>query len=231
MSSEEPTPFLETSAPDLPARKSKAPLYIGLGLMLVIALVGAAFIGGRLLNQRAAAAGPENIVGPDGAVNSVGPSAGGGNGPSISSSGGPGGDMMSIQIQVTPAPELPQLPPEVTGIFASREDNRLFLSTGNMGISISSTDGSAPQMAQSTPSGPQVEVVVTQDTKIYRDVTQPPDPSQSSSSVLQQTVVPGSVEDLTSNTSVVVWGRRTGDRVIADVLLYSQPLMMIQSGP
>jgi hypothetical protein len=193
--------------------KSKTPLIIGVGLLLVVALVGAAFLAGRFLNQPAAPAGPQGLVGPGGA-------------------GGPGADggLQSVEgsgegeLQVTPAPELPKLPPEVTGLFVSREDNRLFIGTGKTTM----TAGGSGDVPKSSYDGPQVEVVVTQDTKVYRETTQPPDPAQPSS-VLQQTVALGSVDELTSDTTVIVWGRRTGDRVIADVLLYAQP--MIIQGP
>lgn len=199
--------------------KSKTPLFIGLGLVLIVALIGAAFLAGRLLNQPAALAGPQGIKGGGGVV--------------ISGAGGPGGDVMSIEVQVTPAPELPRLPPEVAGMFASREDNRLFIGTCNMGIVISESSGGSgdgPEVSSQGCDGPQVEVVVTQDTKVYRETTQPPDPAQPSG-VLQQTVAPGSVEELTSNISVRVWGRRTGDRVIAEVLLYSQPMIIERRAP
>lgn len=210
-----------------PPQKSRTPLYIGLGLVLVVALTGAAFLAGRLLNQPAAA-GPQALAGP-GSVTGSGEfmlSGSGGEG-GAALSGGP----MSIQIQVTPAPELPQLPPEVTGVFVSREDNRLFIGTGQLTMSIGGP-GAAPQ---SSYDGPQVEVVVTQDTQVYRETTQPPDlppdPAQASASAIQQTVAPGSVDELSANTSVIVWGRRTGDRVIADVLLYSQPMIVQAPGP
>ncbi len=188
--------------------KSKTPLFIGLGLVLIVALIGAAFLAGRFLNQPAALAGPQSLVGPGGG------------------SGGEGG-LQSVQEggadepNLTPAPELPQLQPEVRGLFVGREDNRLFVGTGKVTTSV----GGPGDVPQSSFDGPQVEVVVTQDTKVYRETTQPPDPAQPPDAV-QQTVAPGSVDELTSNTSVMVWGRRTGDRVIAEVLLYSQPLII-----
>jgi hypothetical protein len=209
MSSETPTP------------KSKAPLYIGLGLALVIALVGAAFLAGRLLNQPATSAAPQGLIGPGGA-------AGGSGGMAIGGEGGPGANAgpISVEVQVTPAPELPKLQPDVTGVFVSREDNRLLIGTGKTTMTVGGP-GEAPQ---SSYDGPQVEVVVTQETKIYRETSQPPDPSQQSADI-QQTVAPGSVDELTNNTSVIVWGRRTGDRVIAEVLVYSQPMIIRGPGP
>ncbi len=209
-----------------PPQKSRTPLYLGLGLVLVLALTGAAFLAGRLLNQPAAA-GPQVFSGPGNVTGSGEFMLSGSGEGGAALSGGP----VSIQIQVTPAPELPQLPPEVTGVFVSREDNRLFIGTGQLTMSVGGP-GAAPQ---SSYDGPQVEVVVTQATRVYRETTQPPDlppdPAQASTSVIQQTVAPGSVDELSSNTSVIVWGRRTGDRVIADLLLYSQPMIVQAPGP
>jgi hypothetical protein len=205
-----------TSIPPTPP-KSKTWLWLGLGLVFVIVLVGAAFLAGRLLNQPMANAGPQTLMtGPGGGI-------------------GPGaGEMMSVQIQVTPAPELPKLTPEVAGMFISREDNRLLIGICNMGVAISSSSsggGSGPEtVTQGCEDGQQVEVVVTQETKVYRETTQF-DPASPPSGSIQQTVAPGSVEELSSNVSVMVWGRRTGDRVIADVLSYSQPMVVSFPGP
>lgn len=195
--------------------KSKIPLFIGLGLMLVVAFVGAAFLAGRFFNQPAASTGPQGLVGPAGAG---GPGADGG---FQSVEGG-----AEAELKVTPAPELPKLQPEVSGLFVSREDNRLFIGTGKLTMTV----GGSGDVPKSSFDGPQVEVVVTQDTKVYCETTQPPDPSQQPGAI-QQTVAPGSVDELTSNTTVIVWGRRTGDRVIAEVLLYSQPMIVTAPGP
>jgi hypothetical protein len=211
-------------SPETPAPKSKAPLYIALGLVLIIALVSAAFLAGRLLNQTAAPSGSQGVRPFEGAGGVAGPGA-----------GGPGGDVMSVQVQVNPAPELPKLPPEVTGPFVSREDNRLFIGTCNTGIAIGEASGESsgggPRVeVQGCGDGPQVEVVVTQDTRVYRETTQL-DPSQPPSGAIQQTVAPGSVDELSGDTMVIVWGRRTGDRVIAEVLMYSQPMIIRAPGP
>jgi hypothetical protein len=74
--------------------------------------------------------------------------------------------------------------------------------------------------------GPQVEVVVTTETLIYHDITQPPAhrPSGDDPRVLQQTVEEGTLDDLNNSQSLVmVWGRKSGDRIIADVLVYNNP--------
>jgi hypothetical protein len=197
-----------------PSPKSNAPLLVVLGLVVVAILVGASFMAGRFFN-RTASTGPQGLDLPDGAVG-FGP----GGGP------GAGGDTFSVELQVTRAPELPQMRADVIGMFLSREDNRLFLSTGNMGFAM--TDGG--DIAQSKGDGPPIEVVVTQDTKVYRETTQL-DPNQPPTGPIQQKVGAGSLDEITENTGVLVWGRRTGDRVIADVLMYSQPMVFRAPGP
>ena len=47
---------------------------------------------------------------------------------------------------------------------------------------------------------------------------------------VQQAVDEGTLDDLTTDTFLTVWGRRSGDRVVADVLFYSNPQMMKKPG-
>jgi len=69
-----------------------------------------------------------------------------------------------------------------------------------------------------------VEIVVTSQTKIYKDVTMrqfngPPPEGQK----IQQIVEPGSTDEIGQASLLTVWGKKTGDRFIAEVLLYSPP--------
>jgi hypothetical protein len=36
-------------------------------------------------------------------------------------------------------------------------------------------------------------------------------------------VEPGSLDEIDQNSAITVWGRQTGERVIADVLVYTTP--------
>jgi hypothetical protein len=38
-------------------------------------------------------------------------------------------------------------------------------------------------------------------------------------------VAAGSLDDLTAQTMIMVWGRKNGDRIIADVISYSNPII------
>ncbi len=68
------------------------------------------------------------------------------------------------------------------------------------------------------------EVVITHDTQVYRDVTSPPfKSSPQKGQRVQQVVEPGQIEEIGEDSNVQVWGRQNGDRIIAEVLLYSIP--------
>ena len=181
------------------------------GLSLLIVFIGAAaFIAGRLLNQR---------VGPLG----FGMPMGG------------GGDVMTVSIQVTPAAELPTSKPEVIGLFAERRDKTIVIQSVSMdagqGGGLVVQSGGEGEVVAGSPldnSGPKVEVVVNNETKIYIETTQPPSapPTSGETQVLQQTVDEGSLDDLTTQSFVSVWGRQSGDRIIAEVVFISNPIMI-----
>jgi hypothetical protein len=181
------------------------------GLSILVILVGAAaFIGGRMLNQKA---GPLGLGMPLG-----------GN-----------GEMMSISVQVTPAPELPTTQPEVIGSFVERKDKTIVIQSvsinaGKGGMVLQTSSGGEGEAVAGSPvenDGPKVEVVINNETTIYLETTQPPSvPSTSGETqVLQQTVEEGSLDDLTSQSFVTVWGRKSGDRIIAEVVFISNPVM------
>jgi len=182
-------------------------LFVILGVVVI--LVGAAaFIAGRMLNQR---------VGPMG----LGPLGGGGNN-------------VSVSIQMEPAPELPTTQPDVIGLFVGRKDNTVIVSSmpmkaggGGVVVSVNKSDEDGGEEVAGSPmnnDGPKVEVVVTSETIIYKDTTEPPSPSGGNQTV-QQTVAEGSLDDLTTQSFVTVWGRKSGDRIIADVLFYGNPVV------
>jgi len=127
---------------------------------------------------------------------------------------GPEGDGISI----LPAEELPETPSEAEGLYVGRQDNIIRLEADPpVGDGVS---GSPVGIG----GGPQVDVVITTATMLYRDTTQPPSRPASGNDprVLQQTVEAGTLDDLIDSQSLVrVWGHRSGDRVIAEVLVYS----------
>jgi hypothetical protein len=177
--------------------------------ILVLVVGAAAFVAGRMLN---------------GKVNPLGLFGLGGN-----------GGMVSISVQVTPAPELPTTQPEVIGAFVERKDKTIViqsvsLNAGNGGMVLQTSGGGEGEAMAGSPmenDGPKVEVVINNDTMIYLETTQPPNGPLTSGEtlVMQQSVEEGSLDDLTSQSSVTVWGRKSGDRISAEVVLISNPIM------
>lgn len=189
----------ETPAP----RKPRVTFVIG-GIIVVLLLAGAAFVGARLLNGQ----GIPFM------------SQGGGLGPSLSL-GGPGGKMVKLDIE--PSKELPQTPADVTGLFDHRQDNSIFVGTGKVTMAFKK-DPSGNVETSSNHDGPTVEIVVTSQTKIYKDVTMrqfegPPPEGQK----IQQVLEEGSLDDVGESSMITIWGKKTGDRFIAEILVYSSP--------
>lgn len=174
--------------------------------MLVLVVGAAAFIGGRMLNGK---------VGPLGLGMPMG-----------------NGGRVSISVQVTPAPELPTTEPETRGLFVERKDNSIFVSAismdaGGKGVVLqTSGDGDGePSASGPKADGPKKEIVITNETTIYLENTDFGEPKPGENQVIQQTVTEGSLDDLTSQSFVTVWGRKSGDRIIAEVLFISNPVM------
>ena len=175
-------------------------------VILVIVVGAAAFIGGRMLNGN---------VGPLGLGMPIGNRG-----------------MVSISVQVTPAPELPTTEPETRGLFVERKDNSIFVSAismdaGGKGVVVQSGGGGdgEPSLSGPKPDGPKEEVVITSETTIYLENTDFGEPKPGENQVIQQTVTEGSLNDVTAQSFVTVWGRKSGDRIIAEVLFISNPVM------
>jgi hypothetical protein len=184
-------------------------------LGILVGVVGAAaFIGGRMLNGK---------VGPLGLGMPLG-----------------GKDMISISVQVTPASELPTTEPEIRGLFVERKDNSIFVSAlsmeaGGKGVVLQVDGGGGkdgePSVSGPKADGPKKEVVVTNETTIYLENTDLGEPKPGENKVIQQTVTEGSLDDLTSQSFVTAWGRKSGDRIIAEVLFISNPVIFKRPGP
>jgi hypothetical protein len=188
-------------------------MFIILGVLVVLVGV-AAFLAGRMLNGK---------VGPLGFGMPIG-----------------NGGMVSISVQVTPAPELPKTEPETRGLFVERKDNSIFVSAismdaGGKGVVLQADGGKGgdgePSVSGPKPDGPKKEVVITNETTIYLENTDLGQPKPGENKVIQQTVTEASLDDLTSQSFVTVWGRKSGDRIIAEVLFISNPVMFKRPAP
>jgi hypothetical protein len=204
----------ETQLTDLeemptPAKKSRRWLWLILGVVLVIALAAAAFLGGRYLQN-----GSQQATGQ-------------GNGVFISNGSG-GVSRFFSNNDIILAPELPKTAADARGVFVRRQNNSFFIGTGKVQLSIQVKPGATPQTGSSY-DGPQVEVVATANTKIYRDDTDLPD-QPANATKIQQKVSPGSLDEIGQNSMINAWGKKSGDRLVADVILYSNPVFKIPSG-
>jgi len=170
-------------------------LYIGFGLATL--LIGiAAFVGGRMVNGK------------------IG----------FAPLGGPNEGRVSISINdITPAPELPIMDPDIRGVFVEMKDNMIVVQAYSFEAGVAGISGDSLIDEES---GIKVEVVVTGATMIYKDVTQIPPPINDEIHNLQQAADMGTLDDLDSQTFISVWGRRSGDRIVADVLFYSNPQLI-----
>jgi hypothetical protein len=184
-----------------PSKGSKK--WLILGAVLLVFLAAAVFLGARLLKPQANqkfGGGSEMMI----------------------SKGGPSGGK-SVQVDMKPAKEIPQEQPTQSGIFVRREDQSIFIGTGNITMMAKKQAGSggAPEVSSSY-DGPVVEVVIDHKTMIYHDTTEMPEPDKAVNGVVtaQQTVESGLLDDLGSNTQVTVWGEKQGDRFIARVIVY-----------
>lgn len=135
--------------------------------------------------------------------------------------GGPNAGRVSISLEdITPAPELPITQADITGMFVERKDNTLVVQAVSFTMGVGGISSEAPMDENS---GIKVEIVITGATSIYKDVTQFPAPVNGEIHNVQQAAEEGTLDDLNTDTFVSVWGRRSGDRIIADVLFYSNP--------
>lgn len=185
-----------------PVKKSRRLLWLILGVGLVLVLAAAAFLGGRFLHNGPAAIGEGMFL----------------------SSSGPGGQAVQqifSKNDIIPAPELPKAAADATGVFLRRQNNSFFIGTGNVNIHVGGNGPNNASQVGSSYGGPVVEVVVTNNTKVYRDVTFQNETNLPSDSKLQQKVVPGSLDEIGLTSMINAWGKKTGDRLIADVLLYN----------
>lgn len=136
-----------------------------------------------------------------------------------------GSGPVSLRIIVEPAPELPARPAEASGIFVRKQDNSLFVGTGNIELDVEINNDETTVNLSSD--GPEIEVVVTRDTVFYQEVTDmkmaEPNARESGERRIQQELRKvDSIEEIGENTEIQAWGRQRGDRVTAEVLVFRQ---------
>ena len=137
------------------------------------------------------------------------------------------GAPVAVNTTILPADELPQEPAAAFGIVQSKEDNTIIMGTGSIDldvdVEVDPATGQETTTLLPTTDGPDVEVVITADTLIYKDITDLAISGvvESGERSIQQTVrLVDSVDEIGENSELEVWGEKRGDRIVADVLVF-----------
>jgi len=114
-----------------------------------------------------------------------------------------GDKQQAVTYNMIPATEMPATNPDLVGRLERKQDNSLMVRPDSKG---------AP--------APLVEVVVTGQTRLYRNATgdfvgTPP----ASGSAVQMVLAPYSLERVAVGDSVVAWGQQRGGRLVAEVIM------------
>ena len=133
------------------------------------------------------------------------------------------GNPVTVKTIILPAAELPERPAEAGGALTKQVDNSYFVGTGSISVSINTINGETTTAVDH--SGPEIEVVAGRDTQFYRDVTEVSfTAAESKEQTLQQEVVAiEQPETIPAGATIQAWGEQRGDRVIAEIIVYSEP--------
>lgn len=115
------------------------------------------------------------------------------------------------------------------GVFLGRDGEVLTLGTGSIEVEIGVevvNDEDPVTTVNVTHSGDPVEVVVSPDTIVYKDITGRPEVSsedlETGRKVITRSVEPGLLNEVGEGMILRVWGEAQSGRVIAEVLVYEQ---------
>jgi hypothetical protein len=123
-------------------------------------------------------------------------------------------------IELNPAEVLPDSPSNLFGIVDHCQDNSIFVTQLPSLDQIIAT-GTAEK-------GPILEIVVLNDTLIYKDVTS----GEVKNGAVQEKVALGSMDEIGVGNLISVWGEQRGDRLVADIVKYNNhSQLVLPSGP
>lgn len=199
---------------EIMVKKNKMPWLIG-GILVVILLAGAAFVGGSLLNKK---------VGISPGVYGI--------------------DFTEAEEIPQSEPEVTGVVTAIDGDTLTVQEfnmNQTLGMSGEGGVYVdpgtiveSEEDIEGPIAIDFFGAdGPITEIVTNRDTKIYKNVTSTGYVSVSSEGAppelpekIQMQVEPGTLDEIGPGSMVTVWGERRGDRIIASFILYQPPIQM-----
>jgi hypothetical protein len=178
----------------------------------IVVLGGASFLAMRLINARAQGENPVM-----------------GGGPVLQMSGGPGGQASrAFKLEMIPSPDLPTRSADVSGIITTIKDNSLVIGTNpQMMVQV---DKNGKAQTSTDFKGPTTEVILTKETKIYKDVTFASNTFPEEGKEYQQKLEEVDASDLVKDNSVTVWGSKRGDRLIAEIVVYHEMMGIAVKG-
>ena len=130
---------------------------------------------------------------------------------------------VTVGVSFSPAAELPDEPIATWGVLLSEDNNSYLVGSGPNFVQVDEVNGALQPIPHHE--GPEVEVVVTQDTLFYEDVTnteRAENTAVSTEMELQQVIRSVPKPDLMPTVAnLLVWGDRTGERVVARVIVFT----------
>jgi hypothetical protein len=121
-----------------------------------------------------------------------------------------------------PSEELPETEPQTMGVLAERKDNIIIVSPADsIRIMAPGPNQVGEPKMEADYVGDKVEVVISNDTTIYRDVT--PMGPENAEKDIQQVLELSTIDAISPQSIITVWGRKAGDRILADVILFFSP--------
>jgi hypothetical protein len=121
-----------------------------------------------------------------------------------------------------PSEELPETEPQTMGVLAERKDNIIIVAPADsIRIMAPGPNQVGEPKMEADYVGDKVEVVISNDTTIYRDVT--PMGPENAEKDIQQVLELSTIDAISPQSIITVWGRKAGDRILADVILFFSP--------
>jgi hypothetical protein len=132
------------------------------------------------------------------------------------------GNPVTVKTIIEPSPELPDKGPEAAGIFLRQEGNSYYVGSGSISLNVEVINGE--RSVVSDHSGPELEVVVGPDTIFYGDVTEIEIEGAESGEqrLVQEIGLAERPDEMPEGAEFAAWGERRGDRVIAEVVVFSE---------
>ncbi|MDY6877104.1 MAG: hypothetical protein SWK90_13010 [Chloroflexota bacterium] len=136
---------------------------------------------------------------------------------------GPNGSkiVMADRIEIEHAKEMPNASPDIGGLFVRHEGSSLYVGTGNLSGVVVDGDQEGASRWDISHDGPVVEMITTHDTLVYRDDTLGQIEGRLQSDPIQQVLVISTLDEIGKDSIVSAWGERHGDRVVAEVIVFS----------